>query len=141
MQTNPQRWNWSPNDEGWNEDYGEDYFDDNPLDPPSGSTVTRFGRSTPPQEPPFLSTLLEPPARFVPALGDAIAWISIALLLRLGIEHLFLNSMHFWLPGILMLSTPALLALMIVTYRPQLSWVVGYRLILLMFGLLLGGRL
>ncbi|NJN88538.1 MAG: hypothetical protein HC881_22460 [Leptolyngbyaceae cyanobacterium SL_7_1] len=84
---------------------------------------------------------LQPPVGFTAALGDGVAWIAVSLLVRLGIDALMASSTSFFIPGILLLAAPAVVAVTIALIMPQWSWSLGYRLVLVMFGLLMGGRL
>lgn len=90
---------------------------------------------------PSRNTILYPPSEFSAALWDGIAWIGGAVLLRLGVTLMLNYSAGLWIPGIVVLSIPAAIAFILATLMPRLSWVLGYRLVLVMFGLLLGGRL
>lgn len=84
---------------------------------------------------------LEPPNQFAAALWDGVMWIGGAIALRLGVNALLAQSASFWLPSILILTLPAAIAILVTTLKPEWGWVVGYRLVLIMFGLLIGGRL
>jgi hypothetical protein len=95
----------------------------------------------PPRRSPKLINLLQPPYGFVAALGDAIAWIAAAIAIRIAVNVLLASSVDFWIPGIMILTAPSSIALLLAMLVPQLGWVLGYRLLLIMFGLLIGGRL
>lgn len=97
--------------------------------------------SAPPLERSTPAQPLQPPVGFAAALADGVGWIAVSIVLRLGINALIASSTAFWIPGILLLAAPAVVAVAIATLMPQWSWVVGYRLVLVMFGLLIGGRL
>jgi hypothetical protein len=90
---------------------------------------------------PLSFSWLEPSTHFVGALSDSLLWIAAATILRLGIDAVMVSFAQFWVPGIILLASPAAIALILAMVFPQASWVLGYRLVLVMFGLLLGGRL
>lgn len=94
-----------------------------------------------PERRPAAQTGLEPPNQFAAALWDGLMWIGGAIAMRLGVNVLVTQSASFWLPSILILTLPAAIAILVTTLKPEWSWVVGYRLVLIMFGLLIGGRL
>lgn len=84
---------------------------------------------------------LHPPTRTAQALLDAIAWLGGAVLLRLLIEGFMVVSSQFWVLGVVMAIAPALMAIWIVMTSPQMGLVLGYRCLLVMVGLLIGGKL
>jgi hypothetical protein len=84
---------------------------------------------------------LQPPIDADAALGDAIAWIAGAIAYRIGVDWWISLAAQAWLPGILVLIAPAMLAVGLSTAFPKLSLLLGYRLVLVMVGLLIGGRL
>lgn len=84
---------------------------------------------------------LLPPARFQAALLDALLWIVGAIVIRVAVNVLLASAAHLWFPGIVLLSLPVIVAVSLVNLAPDLGWILGYRLVLVLFGLLLGGRL
>lgn len=62
-------------------------------------------------------------------------------LLRLGLDWVVAIYPALWIPSILVMLAPALLAVYRSTVAPQTGFVWGYRLFSIMVGLLLGGRL
>jgi hypothetical protein len=88
-----------------------------------------------------LQRWLQPPADFTSALAEAIAWIAAATALRIVMDWLLASSTDFWIPVLIVITTPAAIAVGLSSLMPQLSLVLGYRLILVMTGLLLGGKL
>lgn len=70
----------------------------------------------------------------------AILTISSALL-RIGLDWVVASHPALWLPSVLFMITPALLAVYRSTVMPQTGFAWGYRLFSIMIGLLLGGRL
>lgn len=84
---------------------------------------------------------LQPPAEFTSAFCEAIAWISAAAALRLVMDGLLASSTAFWTPVLVVIVAPAAIAVSLSTLMPRLSLVLGYRLILVMAGLLIGGKL
>lgn len=132
MQIDHDRWNRPPQ-----VDPIEDQFYQIQYSP---DLVERSPRSTVPSRHAD-QTFLDPPNGFAAALGDGLAWIAGSVALRMGVETLLAQSLTFWVPSILILSAPAIAAVFLSTLMPRLSWVLGYRLVLVMFGLLIGGRL
>ncbi len=112
----------------------------------SRSVSRRNSRSpSPPSQPlKFWSQLLyamRPPAQLSAGIGDAIAWLGLAIVVRLLADYGLTLWPSLW-PLILgSLVAPALIAIWLSRLFPQLSPILGYRSLLLMFGLLLGGRL
>jgi hypothetical protein len=88
-----------------------------------------------------LQRWLQPPTDFISALAEAIAWIAAATAVRLVMDGLLASSTAFWTPVLITIVAPAAIALTLSKRMPELSLVLGYRLILIMFGLLLGGKL
>jgi len=84
---------------------------------------------------------LHPPGGVEAALGEAMVWLAIAALVRIGVDWMLTLSTLFWLPVLGILVAPALLAILLSHQVPALSLVLGYRLLLILIGLLLGGRL
>ncbi len=86
---------------------------------------------------------LKPPPGILWALLDAIAWIVGAVLLRLNVERWFMmqGTISAWVCGIAILIAPALILIHISTRCPNHRGLIIYRSLILMFGLLLGGRL
>ncbi|MDX2214687.1 MAG: hypothetical protein SFY66_15460 [Oculatellaceae cyanobacterium bins.114] len=84
---------------------------------------------------------LQPPTEFTSALAEAIAWIAAATAIRMVMDWLLASSPDFWIPVLIGIVTPAAIAVGLSTLMPQLSLVLGYRLILVMLGLLIGGKL
>jgi hypothetical protein len=88
-----------------------------------------------------LGRWMAPPSRFARAFGDAIAWLAGAIGLRLIVDYGLALMPSLWLVAALVLIMPALLTAGLATLVPPMSLVFGYRSLLLMFGLLLGGQL
>ncbi|MBD2462712.1 hypothetical protein H6G89_16860 [Oscillatoria sp. FACHB-1407] len=88
-----------------------------------------------------LQKWLQPPTEFTSALAEAIAWIAASAAVRIVMDWLLASSTDFWIPVLIGIVTPAAIAVGLSTLMPQLSLVLGYRLILVMIGLLLGGKL
>lgn len=103
--------------------------------PPSHSKAVAATRS------PWLFRVLHPPSRFGAAVADAIGWVVIPAMCRVGLQFVMAHSVHLWLPGILVLTLPAWIGAALSSKYPECSVAIGYRLVLVMFGLLLGGRL
>ena len=88
-----------------------------------------------------LQRWLQPPSDFTSALAEAIAWIAAAMAVRLVMDWLLTSSTALWTPVLVGIVAPAAIAVTLSTRMPQLSVVLGYRLILIMLGLLIGGKL
>lgn len=82
-----------------------------------------------------------PPARFNQALKDAIAWIVVAVVLRVGVRWLIVWQPSLWPIAALIVMAPALSAAYLASQFPRLSLVLGYRSLLILLGLMLGGKL
>lgn len=84
---------------------------------------------------------LHPPSGFLNAIAEAIAWMAAAAAVRVSVGVLLTTSSTLWLPVVLLLIAPAIAAAYLSTLMPQMSLILGYRSVLLMLGLLIGGRL
>ena len=84
---------------------------------------------------------MRPPDTGGMALLDGVVWLGGAAALRLGVDWGLTLWPNLWLTGVLILIAPAIAATVAATLSPRLSLVLGYRLVLLTTGLLLGGRL
>lgn len=84
---------------------------------------------------------LRPPAGAVPALLEALVWLAAAVALRVVADTVLVVWPALWPAIALVLITPAIAAVWLSMWAPPLSLIVGYRLILIAIGLLLGGRL
>jgi len=62
-------------------------------------------------------------------------------MLRVGLDLLVASYPILWIPSLLVMLTPAAIAIYRSTLAPQTGFIWGYRLFSLMIGLLLGGRL
>ncbi len=62
-------------------------------------------------------------------------------MLRVGLDLLVASYPMLWMPSLLVMLTPAAIAIYRSTLAPQAGFIWGYRLFALMIGLLLGGRL
>lgn len=74
-------------------------------------------------------------------LREAAVLVIGSALLRLGLDWLVLLYPVLWIPSILIMLTPAAIAVYRSTLSPQTGFAWGYRLFSIMIGLLLGGRL
>jgi hypothetical protein len=84
---------------------------------------------------------IEPPSTTTSALADAALWFGVAIGLRLCAERLMASGAM--LGGVLtvvLLISPAIGLTYLSCQRPDLSPVLMYRMVLIMAGLLLGGR-
>lgn len=72
---------------------------------------------------------------------DAALWIIGAIVARRGLDLLLAAFPQFWLPVVALIVTPAAIAIYRTTFTPESGFAWGYRLFLVMIGLLIGGRL
>jgi len=86
---------------------------------------------------------LTPPANhaFSPSLTGTILWLGGSIFVRIGLDALLLAYPMLWPPAIALVITPAAIAIYRTTVAPQSSFLLGRRLLLIMIGLLIGGRL
>ena len=84
---------------------------------------------------------LQPPRQALPALLEAIAWMLTAAILRWSANWVLAAMPALWVPVALLLLLPAILAVSLSFWAANLSPVLGYRLILIAIGLVLGGKL
>jgi hypothetical protein len=75
------------------------------------------------------------------SLQTATIWVIGAVVARVGLDLLLLAFPGMWIPVIGLIVAPAAIALYRTTVAPQTGIVWGYRLLLVMIGLLIGGRL
>jgi hypothetical protein len=74
------------------------------------------------------------------SLQQAATWLVGATLARMAIDALLISYPAFWLPAVGLIIAPAAIAAYRTTVAPESSIQWGYRLLLIMVGLLLGGR-
>lgn len=86
------------------------------------------------------STLVAQPGSEM-SLPKAAAWLFGATLARMAIDAVLVSYPAFWLPAVGLIIAPAAIAAYRTTVAPESSIQWGYRLLLIMVGLLLGGRL
>jgi hypothetical protein len=75
------------------------------------------------------------------SLRSAITLVLGAALLRVGLDWLVAIYPMLWIPSLVIMLAPALIAVYRATVKPQTGFVWGYRLFSIMIGLLIGGRL
>jgi len=85
--------------------------------------------------------LLTPPRGDRAILIEAVLWVMGATVLRVAADLILAAMPVFWVPVALVLALPCVLALSLATWAPPLSLILGYRLMLIAMGLLLGGKL
>lgn len=77
----------------------------------------------------------------LPCLIDGLGWLAGAVVVR-GVSTLMLvHAPGVWVPVVAVLLLPSVLAIAVSCWAANLSSVLGYRLILIAIGLVLGGRL
>lgn len=78
------------------------------------------------------------------AIAEGLRWLAIATLLRIAVEATLLQA-PLWslsgLAGLALLLAPAAIGLYLSHHYPALRLVLAYRLMFILLGLLLGGRL
>lgn len=74
------------------------------------------------------------------AVFEAVLWVLGAVAIRLGLDALMAVSSQFWLLGAMVACLPAATAIWMTHLSPQRGFMVGYRCLLVMAGLLLGGK-
>jgi hypothetical protein len=95
----------------------------------------------------LLKSLFDQPAptrRSAPpklTVADAAVWIIGATVARVGLDLLLSAFPQLWLPIVTLIVLPAAIAIYRTTFTPETGFAWGYRLFLVMIGLLLGGRL
>ncbi len=76
-----------------------------------------------------------------PTLLSSMVWVGGSIFVRIGLDALLLSYPVLWPMAIALVVTPAAIAIYRTTVDPQSSFALGRRLLLIMIGLLLGGRL
>jgi hypothetical protein len=74
-------------------------------------------------------------------IQDAALWTIGAIAARIGIDMLLAAFPHLWLLVVAIVVAPAAIAIYQSMLNPKAGFKLGYRLLLIMIGLLLGGRL
>jgi hypothetical protein len=74
-------------------------------------------------------------------LGDAVLWIVVAAVVRVGSRFLIATYPAYSFLFIALMLAPAILAVYLAVFVPKAGFVSVYRLFLIMLGLLLGGKL
>ncbi|MGJ3245695.1 MAG: hypothetical protein ACFE0I_06420 [Elainellaceae cyanobacterium] len=72
---------------------------------------------------------------------EAVLWVAGSAVVRIGLDALLAAFPAFWLPVLALVVTPTAIAIYRTTIDPRSGLMLGYRLLLIMIGLLLGGRL
>ncbi len=72
---------------------------------------------------------------------DALLWLTGAVLVRLAINGIMAMSSQFWLLGVMVACLPAITAIWMTHLSPQQGFILGYRCLIVMTGLLLGGKI
>ncbi|MGF1514218.1 MAG: hypothetical protein ACFB5Z_11060 [Elainellaceae cyanobacterium] len=73
-------------------------------------------------------------------LQDILLWVAASAAVRVGLDLLLATYAGLWLPVIALIIAPAAIALYQTAVNPKAGFVLGGRLLLIMIGLLLGGR-
>ncbi|MEL6223118.1 MAG: hypothetical protein AAFR31_10815 [Cyanobacteria bacterium J06627_8] len=71
---------------------------------------------------------------------EAAAWLTGAVVIRVVLNLIMAASSQFWLLGLIVACLPAVTAIWMTYLSPRHGFIVGYRCLLLMTGLLLGGK-
>jgi hypothetical protein len=75
------------------------------------------------------------------SIPDAVLWVMGAAVVRLGLDALLAATPALWPVVVLLVIMPAVVAMYQATVNPKSGFLLGYRLLLVMIGLLLGGRI
>jgi hypothetical protein len=75
------------------------------------------------------------------SLPDAVIWVVGSTIARVGINLVLASFPGLWLPIAALILTPAAIAIYQIAVSPETGSIWGYRLFLVMAGLLIGGRL
>lgn len=75
------------------------------------------------------------------AVLDALLWLVGAVFVRLFVNGIMAISSQFWLLGVMVACLPAVTAVWMTHLSPQQGFVLGYRCLIVMTGLLLGGKI
>jgi len=81
------------------------------------------------------------PSNSILRVKEAVALFLGAVLVRMVLNMVLANFPTLWIPAVAILVTPAAIAVYRGSNTPQSGLVWGYRLLVIMLGLLLGGRL
>ncbi|MGB3612181.1 MAG: hypothetical protein WBA10_00195 [Elainellaceae cyanobacterium] len=73
-------------------------------------------------------------------LQDAILWIGASAAARVGLDLLLMTYTSLWWPVVALIVAPAAIALYRAAVAPKAGFVLGRQLLLIMIGLLIGGR-
>lgn len=87
------------------------------------------------------STSRRPQSRVVVNLKEGVALIIGAVMVRLVLDLLRVSFPGLWVPAVALLITPTAIAVYRTTRTPRSGFAWGYRLLFIMIGLLIGGRL
>ncbi|MDX2241116.1 MAG: hypothetical protein NW224_10570 [Leptolyngbyaceae cyanobacterium bins.302] len=99
----------------------------------AGQALSQFKRL------PF-GRFLQLPRKPMDGLSDAIMWIAVAAIARIGSRYL-VASLPVLSPVItLLMLAPAAIAIFLALFVPKTGWIPFYRLFLIMLGLLIGGK-
>ncbi|MBD2069105.1 hypothetical protein H6F93_16550 [Leptolyngbya sp. FACHB-671] len=75
------------------------------------------------------------------SLPDAVIWVIGSTIARVGINLVLASFPGLWLPIVALILTPAAIAIYQIAVSPEAGSIWGYRLFLVMAGLLIGGKL
>ncbi|MBD1863694.1 MULTISPECIES: hypothetical protein [Trichocoleus] len=89
----------------------------------------------------WLSAAVKLPTGMPALLSDAAVWVAIAAAVRVGLQMLIRTYPVLWFPVVLLVAGAAMLTTHQAVFKSAVSSVWGYRLLLVVIGLLLGGRL
>lgn len=115
---------------------------------PTGQTLLRWvsglfnARPSRPARPRRAARAVAVPLQDVTlSLPNAALWLVGSTVARMAIDAVLLSHPALWLPAVGLIIAPAAIAAYRTTVAPETSLQWGYRLLLIMIGLLLGGRL
>lgn len=128
--------------EGYGEDYAGDYAQEPSPDYPSSqfSSEYHYSQNHSQNRSPNQSQSHSPTSDSLSYKASAI-WLGGAIIARIAADLVLASYPGFWIPVVGLMVVPAAIAVYRTTVAPQSSMIWGYRLFLVMMGLLVGGRL
>jgi len=128
---------------GYSEDYADDYAPEPSPDYSSSqfsSEVYHYAPSQSQNHSQNRSQNQSPTSDSLSYKASAI-WLGGAIVARIAADLVLASYPGFWIPVVGLMVAPAAIAVYRTTVAPQSSMIWGYRLFLVMMGLLVGGRL
>lgn len=89
----------------------------------------------------WVSAAVQLPVGTPALVSDAAVWVAIAAAVRVGLQTLIQTYPVLWFPVVLLVAGAAMLTTYQAVFNSAVGSIWGYRLLLIVIGLLLGGRL